>query len=377
MVNSELVAFRQMLHQHPEVGGQEVNTQRRILQQLEKFSPTSVITVGGTGVLATYDSGVAGPAILLRGDIDALPIQEVNTFSYASTTAGVSHKCGHDGHATIVMAVAALLHEKPLAKGKAFLLFQPSEENGMGARAVLEDPQFSTIQPDFAVALHNLPGYPLGQLVVRKGSFTPAVTSPIIKFHGKTAHAAEPEFGDNPAVAMAELTLQLNTMSQPDMSRDDFRLLAFVHTVLGEEAYGISADSGEIHLTVRAWTNAVLENFVAEIHSQAKTIAAKHNLRVTFDVTQEFFANQNDDAVVDLIVAAGEALNMDTHWRKTPNRWGEDFGLFTERFPAAMFGLGSGENCPALHNPDYDFPDDLIEIGGKLFYEIIRRGVEG
>ena len=159
----DLKAFRRDLHAHPEISGEEKETAKRVLAVLNTLKPDALLTeVGGTGILATFGTDEKGPQVMVRCELDALPIQEVNTFGHKSVNKGVSHKCGHDGHATILTGLAEKLAAKRPAKGRVHLLYQPAEENGAGAAAVLKDPRMQDKHFDLVLALHNLPGYKLG-----------------------------------------------------------------------------------------------------------------------------------------------------------------------------------------------------------------------
>ena len=372
---NNLVQFRQELHQHPEVSQKEFQTQQRILLKLKELGAEQIIPIGGTGVLAIFEGKSLGKTVLLRADTDALPIQEVNDFAHRSIFEGVSHKCGHDGHTAVMMAVAAHLINHQLPQGRALLLFQPAEENGEGAKAVLADKQFP-FAPDWVFAFHNLPGYPLHKIIVREGSFTAAAKSIILKLNGKTSHAAEPELGINPALAISELIQMLNSSSQPDLARDDFALTSPVHINMGERAYGVSAGYGEVHYTLRTWDNQTMDSLCEKIVKAAKEIANKNSLQLTIDWTESFFANQNDKEAVQMIRQAAIDNNLVHEDRPTPFKWGEDFGLFTEKYRGAMFGIGSGENHPALHNPDYDFPDAILPTGFTMFLSILNHALK-
>ncbi len=369
----QLETFRKELHAHPEVSGNERETATRVQRFLEKCSPDSLLTeVGKHGIVATFDSGKEGPTLLFRAELDALPIREVNTFGHRSKYEGVSHMCGHDGHATVLCGLAQELAAERPKKGKVHLLFQPAEENGEGAKAMLADPKFATITPDMVFAFHNLPGYPLGTAVVRDGIFTAAVNSIIIHLKGKTAHAAEPEHGINPALAVADILKGSLDLAHNVPADKNMRVVTTVHVLLGDTSYGISADEAEVHLTVRCWDDGNLRKLERDIESLSKSIADQHDLKVSFAYTQSFHANRNDPEVAELVRRAAQNNGIPLKERDFPFKWGEDFGLFTDRFKGCMFGLGSGENQPALHNPDYDWPDQLTATGIRVFHGIIK-----
>lgn len=373
MSNQQLIDFRRELHQHPELSGQEQATARRVATFLQHCHPAKIWQgLGGDGLLALFDSGQVGPCLLLRAELDALPIQEVNDFSYRSQTEGVSHKCGHEGHTTILLGVAQALHQQPLRKGKVLLLFQTAEETGVGAKAMLEDPQWGDIpRPDYVFALHNLPGFPLGQVVIREGAITAAVRSMIIRLYGKTAHAAEPEHGINPAEALADILPALQIISNNQVNRPDFKVITPVHIVVGEKAYGVAAGYGELHLTIRTWTEEVMQELITEIKQILAQAAQQKGIRYEIDWTDTFPGNTNHSEVTDALLRAAKGAGLQTKILNTPLKWGEDFGYFTQRYPGTFLGLGAGENSPALHNPDYDFPDALIETGTALWEALL------
>ncbi|MFT6333493.1 MAG: amidohydrolase [Saprospiraceae bacterium] len=371
IVDKELVKIRQHLHAHPELSEREFQTADMVVEFVARYNPTKVIErVGGTGVLVIFDFAQKGPTVLFRAELDALPIQEINEFDHRSTVDNVAHKCGHDGHATILIGLAKRLSDQPFANGKIVLLFQPAEENGAGAKAVLNDPKFLVVQPDYVFAFHNLPGYPLHQVVIKYGSFTAAVKSIAIKIQGKTAHAAEPEHGANPAMAIAALLSCTNSLSNNQPEREDFAVITPIHIEMGSSNYGISAGHGVLRLTMRTWTEEQLDLLTQNVLRVIQSVTQAENLETDIEWIQHFVANQNNTKAVDIISQAAYNNQISITTRLYPFKWGEDFGLFTQYYKGAMFGIGSGEHTPALHNPDYDFPDAIIPTGVNLFYEI-------
>lgn len=369
----KLAQMRRTLHANPEVSEQEFETQKRILQFLEKETESDFKKVGKTGVISTFQSNKPGPTVMIRGDIDALPIVEINDFEHKSKTEGVSHKCGHDGHTTILLGLAILLSERPIAKGKVLLLFQPAEENGMGAKAVLEDKEFQKEKIDFVFALHNLPGYKTHQIVVKENEFTGNVKSIILKMTGKTAHAAEPEKGYNPSMAISQIFAFANDITHNKPEEQDFFLMTPIFATLGDLAYGISAGYGEVHFTIRSWSTDLMTQRSKEIVAFIEKTCKTNQLLADVSWTQIFHANNNHPDAVQLIRTAAEKNSYELDERAYPFRWGEDFGLFTQQYMGAMFGIGSGTSTPALHNPDYDYPDEITETGIGMFYQIINQ----
>jgi amidohydrolase len=370
----ELIQLRKEIHQHPEVSGNESKTAQRILAFLSKYKPDEIRTnLGGNGVLAIYRGKREGKSILFRCELDALPIQEINSFDYKSINKGISHKCGHDGHMAILCGLAKKINENPIEQGTIMLLFQPAEEDGSGAKSVVTDEKFKDIKVDFAFALHNLPGFPLHQIVIVENTFTCAVNSIIIKLHGKTSHAGEPENGINPALAISEIILAFNGKIQEDISQENYCLITPIHINMGEKAYGVSAGYGEIHFTVRSDSNSFMKKTESELEKIVAAIAIKHNLKSNIHWTESFQANENDLEAIKYIRKSASTLNLAVLEKELPFTFGEDFGLITQQFKGAMFGLGAGKDSPSLHNPDYDFPDEIIMTGTSLFYQITKE----
>lgn len=365
--------LRKELHTYPEVSGQEINTSKRIISFLENYSPDEIISnIGTTGIIAIYKGKAIGKTVLFRCELDALPIDEINTFEHRSVINGISHKCGHDGHMAILCGLAMELYLQRPETGTVMLLFQPAEEDGSGAKKVLNDPKF-IYKPDFAFALHNIPGYKKHQIVVKNNTFSCAVNSLIVKLKGVSAHAGEPQMGINPALAVAKITTQFNDLIQADIRKDTYCLITPIYSKMGKKAYGVSADAAEIHFTVRSNSNEQMRAIEDKLVNVAKKIATAFQLECKTFWTQSFQANENNIEAVNYIKKVATNTQCELLEKETPFTWGEDFGLFTQHFSGAMFGLGSGIDSPALHNPDYDFPDEIIPTGIALFHQISKQ----
>lgn len=369
----QLISLRQALHANPELSGCEEQTASRIVDFIGQFSPNSIIRgVGGHGVAAIWQGQAKGDTILIRAELDALPIHETNTFDHKSAVEGVSHKCGHDGHMTILCGLAMMLDQAPLPRGKVVLLFQPSEETGQGAQAIVNDPEFKKLRPNYAFALHNLPRFEIGDVLCKKGSFCAASTGLKITLTGKTAHASQPETGINPALATARLIYCLNRI----LDANEFTnktLITLTHTKIGEQSFGVSAGEAEIWLTLRAFEKHDFDLLTSLVEKEATDVAEKHGLQISLSHHESFEVTQNDPVGYEIVKNAATKQGISFTEMTAPNPWSEDFGLFLKSAKGAMFGLGSGTDTPDLHNPDYDFPDELIETGVKMFWEIIKQ----
>ncbi len=369
---NELIALRRNLHQHPELSGKEFLTSEKLARYVASNQPDEIITqVGGTGFAAVFEGKTPGKTFLFRAELDALPISEINDFGHKSAFAGISHKCGHDGHATILAGLSRLLHQNPIKSGKVILLFQPAEETGDGAKAILADEKFERIKPDFVFALHNLPGFPLNQIVVGNANFAAASKGMIIKLFGKTSHAAYPESGLSPALAMTGIIRDFIQLSLDKQSFEDFVLLTIIHSRLGDVAFGTSPGYAEVMATLRSYNNRVMEILTQKAIKIVEEATDKYGLTEKINFTEEFPATVNQPVAVDFVRKSAYKNGYKIHEIIKSFRWSEDFGHFTNKFPGAFFGIGSGKNHPDLHNPDYDFPDELIETGIRMFYGII------
>lgn len=369
----ELTAFRRKLHRYPELSGEEVETARKITAALQAMSPTRILTgLGGHGVAAVFDSGKDGPTVLFRAELDALPIEEQNNIEWSSQTSGKSHVCGHDGHMTMLLALGRMISRQPVAKGRVILMFQPAEEDGSGAKAVVADPAYQEIQADWAFAIHIEPGLPFGYVSTCAGLINCASLGLKIKLNGKTAHAADPEDGISPAKAIAELIPALEALGRGGSLDDDFRLVTITHVNIGERSFGIAPGDGVILVTLRTAGDEGMGHLEAMARTLAVTTAEKYGLSVDLEVHDNFAASINDPEAYDVAITAMDALKVDFGDAGVPMRASEDFGVFGWDAKAAMLCLGPGEDYASLHNPDYDFPDDLIPIGSAIFERIAR-----
>jgi amidohydrolase len=371
---NKLIAFRRALHHYPELSGKEQETAKRIKTFIEPYKPDEIIEgVGGNGLLALFKGKEAGKNILLRADMDALPISEANDFEHKSVFHNVSHKCGHDGHTAVLAGISYLLHRHPIKKGSVILLFQPSEETGEGAAEILKDPKFSSLKIDHAFAFHNLPGFGKNKIVLRRKHFASASKGMTIKLTGKTSHAANPETGINPSLAVAGIITKFSELSASNDDFQDFKLITIIHVKLGEVAFGTSPGYGEVRATLRSYRNDDMEVLTKKAVKIVESLADKYRLHEQIEWSEEFPASLNDNHCVDVLKTIASENNLTSQEIKEPFRWSEDFGHFLMKYPGVLFGIGSGKNHPALHNPDYDFPDDIIRTGIAMFDGIIRK----
>lgn len=369
---SDLIVWRRHLHAMPEVSGEEDQTAVEVVRFLEATAPDEIVTgLGGTGVAAVFQGRDAGPTVMFRAELDGLPIEEIADLPHRSQIAGKGHMCGHDGHMATLGALARAFRRERPARGRAILLFQPAEETGAGAKAVLEDPRFAALKPDYTFSLHNMPGIPFGKSWIKAGHANCASCGLKISLTGKTAHASMPETGTSPAPALAELIPALTNLRKGDIIQGDLVLTTVTHVSLGEPAFGIAPGAAELWVTLRTVSDDAMAALRASAEDLARQSAARHGLQVNFSYHDEFRHCLNHPDAVAIIRSALDAEGF-AHEEGQTFRASEDFGRFADVSVSAMFFLGAGEDHPALHNPNYDFPDALIPVGGRIFLRIAR-----
>lgn len=370
---AELSDWRRALHEHPELSGAEHQTAATVATAMAELGADEVVTgLGGTGVAAIFSGAEPGPTVLFRAELDGLPIAETSDLPHRSQVAGRGHMCGHDGHMTILAGLGRLLARQRPARGRAILLFQPAEETGAGAAAVLADPRFAALRPDWAFALHNMPGLPFGQVALRPGPMACASAGLRAILIGRTAHAAAPETGLSPTGAVARLIPALTGLGPGGDLVPGFRLATLTHLRIGAPVFGISPGEAELWLTLRALLEGDMRALMAEAKELLTAEARSAGLSLSLCVHESFAACFNNPDASAAIARAVQATGIACTETGLPMRASEDFGRFSEVGKTAMFLIGSGAEHPVLHAPDFDFPDGLIAPGVQVFHQILR-----
>ncbi|MBU2976496.1 amidohydrolase [Zobellia sp. B3R18] len=377
MIHPEIIELRKELHSHPELSCFEHETAKRIQRFINEHNPTEILDgIGETGFAAIYKFPKKGKSITIRCELDALPIQEENQFLHKSKYKGISHKCGHDGHMAIVSGLLFWLKKSSFSSGEVILLFQPAEENGKGAKEVVTDERFKNLNTDYVFALHNIPKEPLHNIIVINKGFSAEVQSFNVRLKGKKSHASEPENGNNPALALSNIISLLSSLEVTDPEDENFSLITPVHINMGQIAYGISPENAELHYTMRTWSGEKTTHLKSQITSVIENTCEKYELKHEIEWLEYFPASTNHTESTNYIIKAAKKNSYKITKRSYPFKFGEDFGWFSKEYKTAMFGLGAGIETPALHNSDYDFPDEIIETGINMFRSIISTILE-
>lgn len=349
----QIAQLRSALHACPEASGREIRTKAMLMEFLLANTSLELHDCGDGFYAAHREATVCRPAMALRADYDAV----------TQANGVISHLCGHDGHAAALCG-AALMAEGKIFGRNLFFLFQPAEETGSGAEGCLELFQKESVQEIYGA--HNLPGVPLGQVVTRPGTFACASRGVTLRFTGKPTHAAHPEQGISPAVAVGKLLCALPALSGPDRYTG-ITLCTVIGTRMGEKAFGSAASGAEVWLTLRAEHNQELESLYMEIVELGRKLAEADRLGYEVAVQDVFPATVNHAECVQKVlnVCGGQLLNG-------PVRWSEDFGHYLKTCPGAFFGIGTGENHPALHTQTYEYPDELLQPTIRAFLALMQ-----
>ncbi|WP_318502373.1 amidohydrolase [Bacillus sp. T3] len=365
MENANLILAKQLrheLHQHPELSNQEIWTKQHLINFLQKYTKLEIVDKG-KWFYAIFRADESKKNIAFRADFDALPIPETIDIPYASQNPGVSHKCGHDGHAASLAGFALEIDQSGADKN-IFFLFQHAEETGDGAAQCIELIKEHNIEEIFA--FHNMSGMAFNSVNVIDGSAHCASKGMTINMEGTLAHASQPEDGANPSFAIATI---INAI--PDFistkNNDGLVLCTVVQVSIGEKAFGISASKGDLLLTIRALYQAELTKLQQNLEELAKHQAELYGLKVSFSYTDVFPETANHKESSDKIRKACLEKGFQLVEMKEAFLASEDFGHYLRETKGAIFYIGNGEDYHHIHTYEYDFRDEIIETAVELF----------
>jgi amidohydrolase len=373
-VTPDAVAARHHLHQNPELSHQERETAAFVAEKLRALGLDSVQTdVGGYGILAELRGAAGGPTFALRADMDALPIREENELPYASCRPGVMHACGHDGHTAILLgAAAALAQMRERVRGTVRFVFQPAEETVGGARGMCEAGALNGVSA--IVALHGWPGMKVGQIGVRPGPMMASSDTFDIVVRGRGAHAAMPQISIDPVVVAAQIVLALQTLSSREVSPVE-PVVVTVAQIHAGTAYNVIPEFAELKGTVRCLSKSLREEMPQRIERIARNLCAAFRAECDFTYRYGTGVTVNDATINALVEQVGRETLGESNVvaLESPSLGAEDFGVFLDYVPGAMFRLGVGAETPPLHTPRYNFGDAAVPRGIELFTRITLR----
>lgn len=375
-----MLRWRHDFHQHPEPGLEEYRTAARVAELLGEFGLSVHTGIGGTGVVGVLKKGTRDLAIGLRADMDALAVSEENNFRHASTNTGMMHACGHDGHMSMLLGAAKTLAENESFDGTVVFIFQPAEEHGRGALAMINAGLFTRFPVDGVYGIHNLPSLEAGHFGVRPGPIMACEDNFIITIHGKGGHAAMPQVAIDPIVVGSEITLALQTvvsrtlgpMENGVLSITDFDVDATRNAI--PEKVVLRGDTRAFTRQNQALIEAAMERIIAGV-------CAAHGARYEFSYSHEFAATIN--SAVEAKIAADAARRVAGSERVLddcpPIMASEDFGFMLQHRPGCFLFLGSGgtdSSNVGLHSPHYDFNDDVLATGAEFWVQLVQSQLD-
>jgi amidohydrolase len=374
-LRDELVEIRHDLHKHPELGFEEERTQAVVREWLDRYGYSCQVSAE-TGVLADVQPGSSARTIALRADLDALPMDESTDLPYRSIHQGRAHKCGHDGHTTILMGTAAILamHREEI-KGNVRLLFQPAEEGvrGGGAKVMVAEGALDGV--DEVYGLHNWPGCPKGELRVISGPIMAQIHTFEVHVRGKGGHGSQPQICRDPIVAASHFVTSLQTVVSRGLGYGGGAVVSVCSFQAGT-TYNVIPETADLSGTIRTFDDTTSTRVLERMREVARGTAETFGVEVDLDVEKLYPVLRNDAGCADVVSRVGElVLGPDSvSSEDLPMAASEDFAYYAENRPAAFFFLGAqreGEDTPVCHHPDFDFDDDLIPVGIELFLRIV------
>jgi len=372
----EMIAWRHAIHAHPETAFEEVRTADFVAARLESFGVDVHRGMARTGVIGTLRCGNGTRAIGLRADMDALDIQETNVFDHASKINGKMHACGHDGHTAMLLGAAKYLAETRNFDGVVNFIFQPAEENEGGGRVMVEEGLFEKFPCDGVYGMHNIPGIPAGQFAVRAGPMMAAFDIFEIVVEGVGAHAAMPHQGVDPVVIAAQIVIALQTIVSRFTDPMDTAVLS-VTQIHGGDAFNVIPPNVTLRGTVRTFRKKLQDRIEKQIEVISRNIAAAYGAEIAFRYERRYPATINSEAETQ--IAARAALTVagagNVNLNPTPAMGSEDFAFMLQAKQGCYIWLGNG-NRPGscmIHNPGYDFNDEVLPLGASYWVTLVEQ----
>ncbi len=368
--------WRQRIHAYPEIGFEEEATSALVAELLDGFGLDVHRGVGATGVVGVLRRGSSSAAIGLRADMDALPIQETGAIPHKSTRPGTFHGCGHDGHTAMLLGAAQYLAAGGGFDGTVYVIFQPCEERGLGAQAMIDDGLFERFPMDAVYGMHNMPGLAAGTISVREGAMMSFEDNFEIEILGVGGHASMPDRTIDPVVVGAEIVLALQTIVARSLSALDSGVVSITE-LLTDGARNVIPSTLTIRGDCRGFTEPVQETIEARMRQIVEGIASAHGATASVSYTHEFVVLNNTPAETAAAVAAAgasvgaDALDPDC----PPAACSEDFARLLAVIPGCYILIGNDDDSHdrPLHSPDYDFNDAIIETGIDYWIELVQQ----
>jgi hippurate hydrolase len=371
LTNQDLIAIRRDFHKHPELGFDEARTKQRLADLLGEFGLEVHV---GSGVVGILRAGTGNRAIGLRADMDALPITEQSSHDYASQNPGVMHACGHDGHMTMLLGAANALAASRDFDGTVVFLFQPNEEHGLGAQAMIDEGVLDRFPIEEVYAIHNLPGTATGQISTRVGLICSSESLFEISIKGQGGHASMPQSGRDAITIAAETIQALQTIVARKLAPGAGAVVS-VTEIITDGQRNVLPGQATLKGDVRARSPQDRETIRVLMQRIVDGIAHAHGVTATFKFDTEFIETINSETQTNAVLRAAKSAGQPAIGDREPMSFSEDFAHFAAKRPGCFLLLGNGMDGPngqPLHSAKYDFNDDLIPIGVRFWSELVR-----
>lgn len=369
--DKDLVKIRHALHRNPELGFQETHTKAMVAAHLRNLD---IEVHEGIGVVGVLNVGTGNRAIGLRADMDALPIAENSTHDHRSAIPGIMHACGHDGHITMLLGAAERLARDRDFDGTVVFLFQPNEEHGLGARAMIDEGVLERFPVEEVYAIHNLPGAPAGQLSTRTGQICASESLFEITINGKGGHASMPHVGIDAITVGAELVLALQTIVSRKLAPGSGAVVS-VTEFLTDGQRNVLPGQAVLNGDVRASRPEDRQAIARFLEQIVQGVAATHGVTANMSFNTEFIEAVNAKGPVDAVLRVGSAMGLEVVSDRPAMSFSEDFAHFSAAVPGCFLLLGNGTegaHGQPLHSSDYDFNDALLPIGAAFWEALVR-----
>ena len=370
--------WRRDIHAHPEIAFEEHRTAQLVAEKLREFGLEIETGIAGTGVVGTLTKGRGNRAIGLRADLDALPIQEANKFAHKSTHPGKMHACGHDGHTTMLLGAAKYLAEHGEFEGTVYFIFQPAEENEGGGRVMVEEGLFDRYPMEAVYGMHNIPGMPVGTFAVKPGPMMAAFDIFELVVTGKGGHAAMPHLTIDPIVVGTKIVEAYQSIVSRSIDPQDPVVLSVTQFHAGD-AYNVIPNKVSISGCTRCFSPRVQEKLEAQMKQVATEICRAYGATCEFKYERRYPPTVNSEIEAHLAGSvATELVGADSvNLNPKPAMGSEDFAYMLQEKPGAYIwiGNGDGEGSCMVHNPSYDFNDDILPIGATLWVKLAETSL--
>jgi amidohydrolase len=376
----EIQAWRRDIHEYPELGYEERRTSTFVADRLREFGCDEVVTgLGGTGVVGVIKGRRPGghgdvKSIGLRADMDALPIEEATGLPYASRTPGKMHACGHDGHTAMLLGAARYLAETRNFAGQAVVIFQPAEEGGFGAAAMIKDGLFDRFAIDQVYGMHNGPGIPIGSFAIRPGPIMASTDAVNIHIEGRGGHAARPHLSIDSVMVGAQLITALQSIVSRSVDPLEAAVISMCEFHAGN-ARNVIPQTAELRGTVRTLTPEVRTLVGKRVREVVEGVARLTGARIDLDYEPGYPVVVNHAAQTDFAVGvASEVAGSGNVSEMPPMMGGEDFAFMLQKRPGAFIFCGNGDSA-GLHHPAYNFNDEAIVFGTSYWIKLVENAL--